>query len=172
MKSVYLLLIVFIYLLSSCTEQPIVKDNKLSFGQSSCYLLDKDEFYHSVIDSTLLEKYFIFYNLNNIQMPINRVITRKKDTLFIAIATSESNIEHLKNAHKEEKTHNIIEQKQEEKMTSYFLKKDHFYNYRTFYKDSNSELIFLFNYISSDSSHIYDLYNSNDYVQKCINCEF
>lgn len=164
----YLIGLVFF---SSCQEQPILKGNKLSFGQSSCYLLGENELYQPIIDSILLEKYKVFYNLENIQMPINRVVTRSKDTLFIAL-TTEPKINRVEQAHNAVKTHKVLSKITTDSTLSYFLTKDKYYNYRYIYQDKSTNFIFLFNYISTDSSHIYNMYKTNEYVKECTKCEF
>ncbi len=155
----------------SCKEEPTIKGQKLSFGQSSCYSLGKNEMYQAVIDSVLMKKYATFYNLENVQMPINRVVTRANDTLFIALAI-DNNIDKIEQAHKVVQTHKVLEKNITDSTLAYFLAKDNQYNYRYIFQNKSSKLVFLFNYISSDSSHVSNLYDQKGYVEKSIKFEF
>ncbi|MCP4520141.1 MAG: hypothetical protein GY827_00325 [Cytophagales bacterium] len=172
MKKIRVLIFFLIGLyMISCQERETIRDGKMSFGQNSCYKLDSEEKYCSVIDSTLMDKYAVFYNFDAIQMPINRVVVRSNDTLFIALLVN-GGIDKLKQAHKTVSTHKILNTKEENETVSYFLQRDNLYNFRYIYKNESSDLIFLFNYIGQDSSHIHKLYSSEDYVTDCTSCEF
>ncbi|MDA3912546.1 MAG: hypothetical protein PF448_14425 [Bacteroidales bacterium] len=133
-----------------------VEIEKISFGNNLSFQLDSMET-EGEIDSSIIEKYFLYNDLPTAQIPLNRYVVSENYELFIGMIIGKS-ITDLAQVYETNDTA-FLEMIETEKVIRLLNHHDSLYSVRYLIKKNQN---YLFSFVSKDSAFIYEKFQNNE----------
>ena len=165
MKKAFFYSLIFVFTLTISCKTGANKAEKVNFGFSETYTLDKDEKEFSLTEN-IVNEYELFQDFEDFNLPLNKYIKGKNHSVFIAAAVENNEAEVLKKLAEEDESIQLIDKKNDDTFTQLLVKKNDVYGLKLIYSEQKQNMPMVISLVSKDSIIVKEKYEDDALLSK------